>query len=193
MDRRGALIPALALILVGVFFLLVNLKVLPQLSITELWPGIIVFVGIMFWLGFIFGRGHDAGLAFVGTIITLTGAFFFLFTLHAHIPGFGEVQWGDQGRLWPAYPTIVGIAFIILWIANRFRDGGVLIPAAILLVVGLAGFSFTLGDVAPFRDIVRFWPLLLIALGILILARAFIRPNRSATPPTTGMNDQPKA
>ncbi|HET7377590.1 MAG TPA: DUF5668 domain-containing protein, partial [Anaerolineae bacterium] len=98
MDRRSALIPAFVLIVVGVFFLLVNLNVLPRFSITELWPGIVMFVGLMFWLGFIFSREHDAGLAFVGTIITLIGAFFFLFTLHVHLPGFGEVQWGDQGR-----------------------------------------------------------------------------------------------
>jgi hypothetical protein len=200
MDRRGALIPALVLILIGVFFLLVNLGVLPKLSIAESWPGIVMFVGIMFWLGFIFSRGHDAGLAFVGTIITLIGAFFFLFTLHTFVPGYGSIQWGDQGRLWPAYPMIVGIAFVVLWIAQRFRDGGVLIPAAILLVVGLAGFSFTLGDVTPFRDIVRFWPALLIGLGLVILVRAFTRPNRSVPPPTemsptppTGMNEQPKA
>lgn len=192
MDRRGALIPALVLILIGVFFLLVNLGLLPKLSITELWPGIVMFVGVMFWLGFIFGREHDAGLAFAGTIITLIGAFFFLFTLHIFMPGYGFIQWGDQGRLWPAYPAIVGIAFIVLWIANRFRDAGVLIPAAILLAVGLAGFSSTLGDVTPFRDIVRFWPVLLIGLGLVILVRAFVRPNRSVTPPS-GMNDQPKA
>jgi hypothetical protein len=182
MDRRGALVPAFVLIAVGVFFLLVNLNILPRLSITELWPGIVMFVGLMFWLGFIFGSGHDAGLAFVGTIITLIGAFFFLFTLHVNVPGYGFIQWGDQGRLWPAYPTIVGLAFIVLWIANRFRDGGVLVPAAILIAVGLAGFSFTLGDVAPFRDIVRYWPLLLIVLGVAVLARSFIRPKPPTTP-----------
>lgn len=63
MDRRGALVPAMILILIGVFFLLVNLNVLPSLSITQLWPGIVVLVGLMFWLGFIFSREHDPGLA----------------------------------------------------------------------------------------------------------------------------------
>lgn len=176
MDRRSALIPAFVLIVVGVFFLLVNLNVLPRFSITELWPGIVMFVGLMFWLGFIFSREHDAGLAFVGTIITLIGAFFFLFTLHVHLPGFGEVQWGDQGRLWPAYPLIVGVAFIVLWIAQRFRDSGVLVPAAILIAVGLGGFSATLSNVEGLRDIVRYWPVLLIVLGIIVFARSLIKP-----------------
>src|SRR5512136_3173287 len=130
MERRGTLVTALALILIGGYFLLVNLNFVPSLGITQMWPGIVVLVGVMFWLGFIFSREHDAGLAFVGTIITLIGAFFFLFTLHVHLPGFGEVQWGDQGRLWPAYPLIVGVAFIVLWIAQRFHDSGVLVPAA---------------------------------------------------------------
>lgn len=176
MDRRGAIVPAVILILIGVFFLLVNLNVLPQLSITQLWPGIVMLVGLAFWLGFIFGRDHEPGLTFVGTILVSVGAFFFLFTLRVNLPGYGVINWGDQGRLWPAYPTIVGIAFVVLWIANRFHDSGVLVPAGILLIVGLAGFGFTLGDVPGLRDIVRLWPVLLILLGLAVLAQSFARP-----------------
>ncbi len=177
MNRRGAAVPALMLILVGAFFLLINLGIFRQLSITELWPGIVVAVGLMFLLGFIFGRDHDAGLAFVGTIVTLVGAFFFLFTLHVTVPGFGAVQWGDQGRLWPAYPLIVGVAFVVLWITNRFRDSGVLVPAVILLIVGLAGFSFTLGEL-PIRNVINWWPILLIALGLVVLLQSLVRPRQ---------------
>jgi hypothetical protein len=174
--RREALIPASILILVGIFFLLVNLNVLPKLSISQVWPGIIVLVGAIFWLGYIFGPGHEAGYAFVGTILVLTGAFFFLFTLHVYLPGYGTIEWGDQGRLWPAYPTIVGLAFVVLWIANRFRDSGVLVPASILLIVGLAGFGFTLDNVPGLRDLIRLWPVLLIALGVAVLVRAMMKP-----------------
>jgi hypothetical protein len=176
MARRGTIVPAFILILIGVFFLLINLGLLPRLTITEMWPGIVVLVGLTFWIGFIFGHDHDAGLAFVGTILVLIGAFFFLFTLHLALPGYGVVGWGDQGRLWPVYPLIVGVAFVVLWIAGRARDNGVLIPAGILLIVGLAGLNFTLGEVPGLTDIIRLWPVLLIVFGAAILLRSFSRP-----------------
>ena len=98
MDRRGAIVPAFILILIGGFFLLINLGLLPRMTITEMWPGIIVLVGFTFWTGFIFGHQHDAGLAFVGTILVLIGAFFFLFTLpNVALPGYGVIHWSDQG------------------------------------------------------------------------------------------------
>lgn len=178
MERRGALVPALFLILLGAFFLLVNFGVLPSLSIAQLWPGIVVLVGLMFWGGYLFSRQHDAGLAFVGTIVTLVGAFFFLFTLRINVPGLGIVGWGDMGRLWPAFPLIVGIAFIVLWVAGRLRDTGVLFPAAILLIVGLGGFAFTLGDIPNWRNLLNLWPVLLIVLGLGVLLQSVQRPRK---------------
>ncbi len=176
MDRRGALVPALLLILLGTFFLLVNIGVLPALSITQLWPGIVILVGLMFWAGYFFGRQHDAGLAFVGTIVTLVGAFFLLFTLHLNLPGYGLVEWSDMGRLWPAFPVIVGVAFVVLWLAGRLRDSGVLFPAAILLIVGFGGFAFTLGDISNWRTLFNLWPVLLILLGLGALVQSLRRP-----------------
>jgi hypothetical protein len=175
MERRGALFPALFLILLGAFFLLVNIGALPALSITQLWPGIVVLVGVMFWGGYFFGRQHDAGQAFVGTIVTLVGAFFFLFTLRVNIPGYGPVEWSDMGRLWPAFPLIVGVAFVVLWLAGRLRDGGVLVPAVILLLVGFGGFGFTLGDFPNWRSVLNLWPVLLILLGLGALIQSLRR------------------
>lgn len=176
MERRGSIVPALALILIGGYFLLINLNVIPSLGINKMWPGIVVLVGLIFWLGFIFGKDHDPGLTFVGTIAILVGLFFFLFTLNVNLFGLGHVTWGAMGQLWPAFPLIVGLAFVVLWIAGRFRDGGVLVPAVVLLVVGIGGFAYTLGDVPFFQDVLRWWPLLLIGLGLLVLLRAIVRP-----------------
>ncbi len=175
MNRRGTLITAVVLIGIGAYLLLANLNVIPPYSITQMWPGIVVLVGILFWLGFIFGKDHDPGLAFVGTIVTLTGLFFFLFTFNVDLFGLGRVDWSDMSKLWPAFPLIVGIAFVVLWAAGRFRDWGVLIPAGILLLVGFGGFAYTLGNVPVFQNILQWWPLLLILFGIVILFQSLAR------------------
>ena len=44
-----------------------------------------------------------SSLAFVGTIPLLVGIFFQAITLEF-------ISWEDQGRLWPIYPLIVGVA-----------------------------------------------------------------------------------
>ena len=176
MDRRGTVITAVVLIAIGAYLLLANLDLVPHYSLTQLWPGIVVLVGAMFWLGYIFGQDHDPGLAFVGTVVTLTGLFFFLFTFNVNLFGLGRVDWSDMRLLWPAFPLIVGIAFVVLWAVSGFRDWGVLVPAGILLLVGFGGFAFTLGNVPVFRDILQWWPLLLIFFGIIVLVQSVIRP-----------------
>lgn len=175
MDRRGTVIIAVVLITVGAYLLLANLNVIPLYPIEQMWPAIVVFVGVLFWLGFIFGKDHDPGLAFVGTIVTLTGLFFFLFTFNVDLFGLGRVDWSDMALLWPAFPLIVGVAFVVLWAAGRFRDWGVLIPAGILLLVGLGGFAYTLGEVAVFQNILQWWPLLLIFFGVIVLIQSIAR------------------
>jgi hypothetical protein len=176
MDRRGTIITAVVLIGIGAYMLLANLNVIPPYPIDQMWPGIVVLVGVMFWLGFIFGKDHDPGLAFVGTIVTLSGLFFFLFTFNVNLLGLGRVDWGDMALLWPVFPLIVGIAFVVLWIAGRFRDWGVLIPAGVLLLVGIGGLAFTLGNVPIFQNILQWWPLLLIFFGIIVLIQSVLRP-----------------
>jgi hypothetical protein len=175
MDRRGTVITAVIFIGIGAYLLLANLNVIPPYPITQMWPGIVVLVGILFWLGYIFGKDHDPGLAFIGTIVTLVGLFFFLFTFNVDLLGLGRVDWSEMRLLWPAFPLIVGVAFVVLWAAGGFRDWGVLIPAGVLLLVGFGGFAFTLGNVPVFQNVLQWWPLLLIFFGIIILVQSVTR------------------
>ena len=175
MDRRGTVITAVVLIGIGAYMLLANLHVIPPYPISQMWPGLVVLVGILFWLGFIFGHDHDPGLAFVGTIVTLCGLFFFLFTFNVDLLGLGRVDWSDMSLLWPVFPLIVGIAFVVLWAAGRFRDWGLLIPASVLLLVGVGGLAYTLGRVPLFQNILQWWPLLLIFFGVIILIQSLAR------------------
>ena len=141
MDRRGTLITAVVLIAIGAYILLANLNVIPPYPITQLWPGIVVLVGILFWLGFIFGKDHDPGLAFVGTIVTLVGLFFFLFTFNVDLFGLGRVDWSDMGLLWPAFPLIVGIGIDVVGVRFSVQPDG--------------SFGFTLDHYDPA------WPLII--------------------------------
>jgi len=177
--RRGSIVPAVLLIAVGVIFLLVNLNVIPRVSIAELWPALPVLIGLGMLLQFLLGGLRDPGLVTGGTIFLLTGLFFFLFTLEVNLPGLGVVRWGLMGELWPAFPLIVAIALLLQWIAGGLRDTGLLVPVTILGIVGLAGFAFTLDRFPAFRAIVEYWPVLLIVLGLVVLARAFSRPRPS--------------
>ncbi|HEY4688109.1 MAG TPA: DUF5668 domain-containing protein [Anaerolineae bacterium] len=174
--RSGSLVPAIVLIGIGVFFLLVNTNVLPRVSLTQLWPALPALLGVGLLLQFFVDRMRDPGLVTGGAIFLLIGLFFFLFTLNVDVPGLGVIHWGNMAQLWPAFPTIVGIALLLQWLAGGLRDTGLLIPVGILLVVGLGGFAFTLRGFPTFRLIAEFWPVLLIVIGAIILARSFIRP-----------------
>ena len=146
MERRGTLVTALALILIGGYFLLVNLNVIPSLrhhadvARHRGAGGRHVLAGLHL-------RKRTRSRAWPSSAPSSRSSDCSSFSSRSTsiILGFGTVEWGDMGMLWPAFPLIVGIAFVVMWIADRFRDAGVLIPAAILLLVGFGGFAYTLG------------------------------------------------
>ncbi len=159
----GRAAPGLVLIVLGLWFLLSELGV-AWLNMEQAWPIFVALMGILFWLGFIFDAKHDPGLAFMGTAALLTGLYLLLFTT-------GVYAWEAMDKMWPGFPLIGGIAFLVLWLANRLRDPGVLVPAVGGILAGLIGFAYTLGGLSEekFRSIVNLWPVLLILLGVIML------------------------
>lgn len=177
--HSGSIVPAVILISLGIFFLLVNTNAIPQLSIGQLWPAFPVLLGIAMFAQFFAGRMRDPGLVTGGTIFLLTGLFFFAFTLRLDVAPFGPINWGDMATLWPAFPTIVAVALLLQWLAGGLRDLGLLIPVGILLIVGLGGFAFTLRGFPTFQILADYWPVLLIVIGVVVLARSFVQPRSS--------------
>jgi hypothetical protein len=180
MNGRPSIGLAIVLILVGLFFLLNNVGVFDdlELSIDELWPGFLVLGGLAFWLQYLFGGTQDPGYVFVGTAALLLGLFFFLFTLNVELPFEfenlrGPIDWDDSELLWPAYPIIGGIAFVILGIFGR--DGGALGVGLVAIAVGGIAFPFTLGRAEGLEEIGRFWPVLLILIGGVALLQPLFR------------------
>ncbi len=151
-------ISGVALLLIGGWFLLMNLGGAPSWQ-EQLWPTY-PLLGGMALIAHYFGNGRrEAGVLIPGTAGLLLGAFFFFFTL-------GLVEWGALGWLWPIFPLIGGFAFLVAWYAGR--QHALLIPAIGAMAVGLIGLLFapSWGSVAW---IGRIWPVMLIAVGLILL------------------------
>ena len=166
--RRGAVIPALVLILLGIYLLLAELNVgIPGWDV--IWP-IFPFAGGLAFLGsFVFGQRRDPGQVFVGTAATLVGLVFFFVTL-------GPLSYRDLTTWWPVFVLVGSAAFLAQWVAAGFRDWGALFLALVALVVGGAGLAVTLQLLGPqtVELLPRLWPALLILLGLMVFLRALI-------------------
>ena len=166
--RRGAVILALVLILLGVYLLLAELNVgLPGWD--AIWP-VFPFAGGLAFLGsFVFGPRRDPGQVFIGTAATLVGLVFFFVTL-------GPLSYRDLTTWWPVFVLVGSAAFLAQWVATGFRDWGALFLALVALVVGGAGLAVTLQLLGPqtVELLPRLWPALLILLGLMVFLRALI-------------------
>lgn len=164
-DRTSAVIWGLILIVVGGWLLLDTLGFgLPGLD--RMWPIFPTLVGMAFFVGWLFSsdKRGNYGIAIPGTINLLIGLFFFGFTL-------GFFRWSDMAYLWPVFPLIVGIAFVVAWVFSLFSAWGLLIPGGITGTVGIVGLAFTLGhlDNLYLNLLTRGWPVLVILVGVVLL------------------------
>ncbi len=172
MRQRGAFIPGLILIVIGGWFLAANLGVrLPDLS--ALWPIFPLVGGLAAIFDYVRGGRHDSGKIFVGVAAVGVGVFFFMFTL-------GRLTWSQMGDYWPVFVLIGSAAFFAQWLVDPSRRG-LLVPATITLIVGLIFLPETRRFLSPaVRDqLIQFWPLALIVLGLLVLV---MNIRRSSTP-----------
>jgi hypothetical protein len=99
-------------------------------------------------------------------VTTLLGLFFFGFTS-------GYWAWEEMASLWPVFPLIVGVALLLLFAVQRSKDVGAWAVALAMLLVGAVGLAATFGLVG--EGIVQYWPLLLVALGLVGLVTGVLR------------------
>jgi len=166
--RRGTMILAIILILVGVYLLLGELDIgIPDWDVV--WP-VLPFAGGLAFLGaYAFGRQRDPGHVFLGTAATLVGLLFFFVTL-------GPLEYSDLETWWPVFALIGGIAFLAQWLAAGLRDWGALFLGLVALVVGGAGLAVTLQLLGPQTAALlpKLWPALLVLVGLIVLLRALV-------------------
>jgi hypothetical protein len=160
----NSILLGIALIVLGGWLLAGQLGLsLPGLA--QLWPGLIMLAGLGALLNFIAGRNTDE--LFLGVAALLTGGFFFLFTL-------GRLSWrADMPRAWPAFLIIFSLASAAEWLAAPAHRA-YLVRAGLALLIGLFFFAYyfnLFGDVLM-RQVLQFWPVLLIVAGLIAVARS---------------------
>lgn len=160
-DRAEIISAGLMLVGLGIVLFLTTV-----IGWAELWPIFPLFAGLALLVAYVVGGFRESSLVFLGTAAALVGLFFFGFSL-----GFWE--WGDMSRLWPVFPIIGGVAFMALFLAERGRDVGGLAVGCAAIVVGGAGLAVTFGRIGT--EIIQYWPLLLILVGVVSLVGALVR------------------
>lgn len=159
MKKRSSLAIAVLLILVGTWFLAAALFE-PVANLAHglaTWPlsiigigALIAFLGIVFWL---------PGMMIPAAIVAGIGGILF----YQNATG----QWGSWAYAWALIPAFVGAGLILTGLLTRSRKtvigGGwtALVGAVLFLVFG----SFLGGGF----QVLQFWPVLLIALGVILL------------------------
>ncbi len=167
MTKKQSLLPAIILILLGLWFLAGNFGLsLPNLA--QLWPGFIMLGGAMTLWSWFSGKNPDSGQIFTGLLGLGVGAFFFLFTLNLRLPVLGRVSWNDMNTLWPGFLLIGGGAWVGQFILSGFKGIDRLVFGLLAMGLSALGFAFTLGFLSQTlgKQLLQFWPLILIFLGL---------------------------
>ena len=142
---------AYLLIFIGLILLVVNLDIL-DINIGDLWPLFVLGAGIVFFVNWNKER-NNSGLLFVGILLSIIGMLFLFMTI---------TDWDLMEYLWPVFILAPGLGFLGMFSVDRKKDKGLIIPAYIL--IGLSVIFLVLQS--PLDE---FWPLILIAIGVVIL------------------------
>jgi hypothetical protein len=106
---------------------------------------------------------------FIGTAATLVGFVFLFVTI-------GPLDYPDLETWWPVFVVIAGIAFLAQWAAGGLRRWDALFLGLVALAVGAAAFAVTFELLGPNtrEALPRFWPVILILVGVVALLRGLL-------------------
>jgi hypothetical protein len=149
--EKRQVIPGVALILVGLLFLLDNFNIVNP-DWNNIWIGILILLGISFWLGFLTDK-KKIGLIMPGTVLLTIGIIFYVEAYSG---------WADMGNLWPFFILAPAFGFYAMFLLGK-RDRELLVPAVILTIVGTIFLMTTI------PGLIFVIAALLISIGILII------------------------
>lgn len=168
MDRtkRSTLAVGILLVLVGAYFIVANL--VPAfnswLNITMSWPLIVIAVGAgLLVLGLLVGAPE---MAIPAVIVAGIGGILY----YQNISG----NWGSWSYLWTLIPGFSGIGMLLANVLgakgeNNLRSALDTIGTSIVMFVIFGAFF------GAFKVLGDYWPLLLVAAGVLLGIRSFIK------------------
>ena len=136
------------LVFLGLFLLLANWI---SISMELFWPIFPLLVGAGFVFGF-FRNRQNVGLLMPGSILLVIGLLF----LYCNFAG-----WEKMEALWPVFVLAPATGFIAMYFWGK-HEAGLLVPAGILGCIGCIFLFINSG-------LGEFWPVLMIAAGILII------------------------
>jgi peptidoglycan/LPS O-acetylase OafA/YrhL len=132
------------------------------------------FLAILFSFVLIYEafRRKTSSPLFWGIFLLVVGGFYTLRNA-------GVILYLYPDEYWPLFPIAIGLGLVSKFVF-RPSEWGVLIPAAILLMVGVTGIlnqlGFWYGDLDSIWNI--FWPVLIISIGLIILIRSFTQQKK---------------
>jgi len=171
--RGATLVVGLMFILLGVFFLVMQLVpgLRGWLDPGFWWPLAIVAVGVLLLL---LGVVTSAPALVVPACI-FAGIGALLFWQNA------TGRWGTWAYAWTLIPGFVGVGLFLLGLVSSKERQSI---AAGLWLMFISGVMFLVfgslfgGFRGPWRQLAAYWPLLLIAGGLLTLLEVVLRPRR---------------
>lgn len=171
--RKGTVLLGLTLILIGLYSLLGAFY--PQLpGLDRLWPVAVIAGGITLLFAYVRTPQREVARVFWGVALTLSGLLLLLVTLT-------DRNYAVLQTWWPAFVVVAGIAFLAQWIADGFRDWGVLFLSIVSLIFGGVSIAVNLHLFGPrtLQEISRLWPALVIAVGLILVLRGTLGGKRT--------------
>jgi len=161
-NRRGTLAIGLILILLGAWFLLVQLApgVVGWVNIQLSWPLIVVGTGALFFIAALLAGAPD--LAVPASVIAGIGGLLYWQNQTGN--------WASWAYVWTLIPGFVGVGVILSGLfskqpAKGFREGLNVILVSLIMFALFASFLGGRNIFGPY------WPVLLIILGLWLLFR----------------------
>ncbi len=161
MHKRSSIIGGLLMILVGLFFLAMQMfpALAEQLDIARQWPLIIIGLGGVFLLGAFWGAPP---LAIPGSIIGGLGALLY----YQNATG----NWASWAYAWTLIIAFVGVGLILFGLLERHARPVIRVGGG-LTAVGLITFLLLTTLFNGFAQARLIWPIFIILLGVWLLLR----------------------
>jgi hypothetical protein len=167
-QKNRSLLPGIILIIIGAFILLRNLALF-RFYWSESYPIFFILLGLVLIVAFIFYRSKS--YIFWGSVFLMLGIFFML-------RNYDIIDYFFMDEVWPIFLIILGIAFLVKFLVDP-KDFGALIPAGILLFIGIINLLRALHYWEAYDYVKQYWPLLIVIVGLNIIITAMIKNRNS--------------